>query len=747
MISQADPKNTEKINILYIIDELMGAAGAEKNLFDLVTHINLRLYNPIVVCLKGGALVETFKQKNVEIYNMDVKRIYSLRAFVKSTWLFKLIKSRNVKIMVTYHESSDYLGLFLGKISGVPLIVSSRRDMGYKLKSRHFALYKRINVFFDKIITVSDGVKNLIFDKQDALWNRLITIYNGVEFEKYEIKIDKSALRKSLGIGENDLVIGILAVLRPIKGHKYFLDAARLILNDFPQAKFLVVGSYEDKNYFEELKSIVKTLDMEHNVIFTGWRSDTGDIISIMDIFVNSSISEGFSNAVLEAMALGKPVVATNVGGTPESVVNGKTGLLVSPCNSKELADSILSFLRDMKKASQMGLVGMTRAKETFSIDAMMNKIEKLYEELLDKKSAEREKEIKPDEFKSLCFRTIKFFISHFLYYSGLLYFLRKLFQQDKSVKILTYHRVNDNEFNPLGMSVTVDNFEKQIRFISKKYNVISLKQAVTFLKGEGSIPKNPIVITFDDGYEDNYINAYPILRKYNVPATIFLTVEAIEQKHQVWLDVIEKAFVRTILQDVDLRRFKLRHYKLDSSKNKESALKETVAYAKRLSHDEINDFINEIIKSLAVDGTEINNTFSMLRWDEIISMSNDSISFGSHGMTHTILNKLSLKEAESEIAQSKAIMKERANIDTDTFAYPNGRSQDYNSDIIRLLKKHGYSASCSLIEGSNRRATDRFSLRRLCVNEGSSIGIGNLFSKEIFAAIVSGVFRPNRMF
>ena len=130
--------SSDKITILYIIDVFIKMAGAERNLFEVITRLDAERYTPIVMCLHGGKLVKILQNsRKIDVVNLNLTRIYTVKAMIKAINIFKFIKQRNVKIVVTYHESSDFLGGIIAKLAGVPVIISSRRDMGYQLKKRH----------------------------------------------------------------------------------------------------------------------------------------------------------------------------------------------------------------------------------------------------------------------------------------------------------------------------------------------------------------------------------------------------------------------------------------------------------------------------------------------------------------------------------------------------------------------------------------------------------------------------------
>ena len=283
------------------------------------------------------------------------------------------MKKENIKIVVTYHEGSDFYGGVIARLAGIPVVISSRRDMGYRLTKRHIFLYRIINRLFDRIIAVSDAVKEIIVKREHTLSSKIITIHNGVETGKYSSVIPVTEARRKLGIDNNIPVVGILAALRKVKGHRYFIEAAFIVTKEFPESRFLIIGTPEDYKYLDELKELVYSLGIQNNVIFTGEFTNTPEILSILDISVLASLNEGFSNTILESMSAGKPVVATNTGGTPEAVIDGITGILVPPCDAKALAEGILRLLRDKQLHAAMGNAAKQKAVDAFSVNKMIS--------------------------------------------------------------------------------------------------------------------------------------------------------------------------------------------------------------------------------------------------------------------------------------------------------------------------------------------------------------------------------------
>ncbi len=715
----------DKIKILYIIDVFFKVAGAERNLYEVATRLDRDKFEPIIACLNYGDCLNVFEEKGITAIDLKIDKIYSFKAVKAALALIRLIKERNVKIVVTYHEGSDFFGLLIARLAGVKVVISSRRDMGYRLKKVHILIYRLINRYFNKILTVSDAVKEIIFERENTLWNRLRTIYTSVDMEKFAQGSDADRLREEFKVQKGHKIVGMLAALRPIKGHQYFIEAAARVLKEYTDVSFLIVGWYEETMaYYVELKDLVEKLGVGNNVIFTGGRLDTPAVLSLMNISVLSSINEGFPNAALEAMASGKPMVATNSGGTPEAVIDGKTGMLVPPRDPEKLAEAILKLLNEPDTARQMGESGRKRARDVFLMDKMIETMERFYEELLKEKTR---KKAPVSAINNISYFLRKM-LRGFARYSGLFRLYKIFLNPDKGIKIIAYHRVNNDHFDPLGMNVKIDFFERQVRYIKKHCSVISLEDALQMLEGAEEIPPNAVVITFDDGYRDNYLNAFPILKKYGIPATLFITVDPIEQKTGFWFDTIISAISKTRQNSVDMAEFTGNDYPLNGFRDKLVFIKDSIRYAKTLAPAEREKFISCLLGRLKISGKEICDGNLPLNWDEIREMNKTGISFGSHGLSHTILTNLSREELIKEIRDSKKIIEEKLSKKILDFAYPNGGTNDFNLEIAALLESEGYRSGVSLMKGANNGSSDLFALKRYYVNPIAESALAELF-------------------
>jgi glycosyltransferase involved in cell wall biosynthesis len=371
--------------ILLLSDIFGKIGGAERNITQLMTGIDKDKFDLHIACFVSGELIESIRNQGISIINLNNTGIYTISGLSNLAFLKKFVTDKKISLIVTYHESSDFYGLALSHICHIP-VISSRRDMSFKTRLHHRLAYRLVGRYFDSVIAVSDAVKKEVVKRHWFPEKRIVTIYNAINVNEYGKTKDGRALRDKIGIDPNHPIVGVVANIRKIKGHHYFVHAASIIHRRNPDVEFLVVG-YEGRKpgySIDELKQYGEEIGISKNLHFLGGSMDIADLISIFDVAVLSSLSEGFSNVILEYMASSKPVVATCVGGNPEVVVHGKTGLLVPPANADALASAILAILEDKEVALRFGKAGRKRVEERFSLGVMLRNYENLFEQVID---------------------------------------------------------------------------------------------------------------------------------------------------------------------------------------------------------------------------------------------------------------------------------------------------------------------------------------------------------------------------
>lgn len=373
------------IKILFLIDRIK-AAGAQKHLMELIKGLDKVKFQPHLCLLEKNA--ENI-QLPVPISCLNVKRIYGISGIRGLLQLVRLIRREKFDIVHSYLFSENILGTIAARIAKVKVIITSRRDTGMLVQGdwQHIFSYRITNRWVDKIICVSEAVKNVTLAKEKAAPAKVKVIYNGVNVNKFTngLQLTTYELKQSLAIKDTEFVVGMIANFSWVKGHREFIEAARLVLEDVPNTKFLFIGEGPLKNC---LQATVNSQQLEDKILFLGSRIDIPDLLSIMDVSVNASYSEGMSNTILESMASGTPVVATAVDGNIETVFDSETGFLVPPKDYKAMAGAITKILRNAPLKKSLGEKARDRAFLEFNFSSMVKSFESLYETEIRRKYA-----------------------------------------------------------------------------------------------------------------------------------------------------------------------------------------------------------------------------------------------------------------------------------------------------------------------------------------------------------------------
>lgn len=346
---------------------------------------------------------------------------------------------------------------------------------------------------------------------------------------------------------------------------------------------------------------------------------------------------------------------------------------------------------------------------------------------------------------KAVAFWVFRVIVSKLVYYSGFLWLfkqLRRIFNGDNGILILAYHRINDFKNDVLDMAVTPRNFEAQIKHFLRHYHILSLDEAVRTLKEKDKIPRNAVVLTFDDGYKDNFDVLFPIVKKYNAPITVFVSVGYVELSKPFWWDQIIHSVYQTSKIDLNLNSFRLGNYKLKTKAEKRNAIYKIVNKLKEFVPSRRENIIKHLQLRLQTNSNYPEGC-NVMNWNEIDKMKHSGVTIASHGMSHTILSRLSNSEAEFEICESKKILEKQLHTNVKFFSYPNGRPEDLNNKIIELIERVGYSAACTWMHGYNKvdNIEGFFRLKRVSVAKDICTGIFGGFSKSLFETELSGLF------
>jgi L-malate glycosyltransferase len=311
------------------------------------------------------------------IYVLPLRRTYDFKALKAAFDLRQFIDVQEIQIVQTFFESADLWAGFVTKAMSRAKLIWSRRDMGILRDRKHKVAYRLLARAPDAVFAVSEEVRRHCIDVDRIDSSRVKTVHNGLDIAAWE---NISRPPKLPG----GFFVATVGNIRRVKGHDVFVKAAGLIAPLFPKVTFSVAGDILEPDYFAELQTLVRELRLTDRFHFDGGVTDLNRYLSAADIFVLPSRSEGFSNAIVEAMAASLPVVATRVGGNAEAVKEGITGLLVPPDDPEALSAAITHLLADPVQAKAMGVEGKNVASRNFTTEAMVTKIVETYEKLLN---------------------------------------------------------------------------------------------------------------------------------------------------------------------------------------------------------------------------------------------------------------------------------------------------------------------------------------------------------------------------
>lgn len=369
----------DRTSILHLSADLH-LAGAQNVLIGLINGLDREKFKSHVLSLKGGILAERIDQKYCTLTIMRPDSVFDFKIIRK---ILEIIRQDNVRIIHAHGFDAGYYGAIASAISKETVCLLHYHGRYWKEKLRRRLITWLACFLAQKVVCASwsltQEMKKTLYLPQD----KLIALYNGIDFKGLENPGHQQSLRDEFKLGEDIVLIGNVANLYPVKGQKFLIEAAKIIIDQGVNARFLIVG---DGPLKEALKNQARELGIENEVLIAGQREDIPAILSSLDVFVLCSLSEEISLALLEAMAARKPVVVTDVGGNKEVVDAGVNGLLVKPYNAEELAAAIIRCIRDKELSTKISQQAFEKISREFNLKMMINNIEKLYETLLDLK-------------------------------------------------------------------------------------------------------------------------------------------------------------------------------------------------------------------------------------------------------------------------------------------------------------------------------------------------------------------------
>ncbi len=375
------------IRLLNVVPTLL-CGGTENHFMTLARSLDAGRFDLRFACLRRwGPFVAELSDRNIPLVEYRVATFRSLNALVQQARLAKYIRQHAVQIVHTYSFYGNVFAVPPGRLAA-PVVVASIRDRGPYLTDMQKRVQRHVCRFADCVLVNAEAVKTwLVGDGYDP--SQIVVIPNGVDLARFT-PTDGAAVRRSLGVPGNTRLVAVVSRLSHLKGIEDFLEAAAIVAAARDDVRFVIVGEpspVKNRGYLDELAAHADRLGISGHVIFTGLRSDVPALLSAVDVSVMPSHNEALSNVLLESMAAGAAVVATDVGGTSEAMSSGVNGLLVKPGHPASMAAAISRLLDEPAFARWLGARARQTIVDRFSLDRMVSATEALYDRLLTTKN------------------------------------------------------------------------------------------------------------------------------------------------------------------------------------------------------------------------------------------------------------------------------------------------------------------------------------------------------------------------
>jgi glycosyltransferase involved in cell wall biosynthesis len=379
------------IRLMNVVPTLL-CGGTENHFMTLSRSLAPDQFDQRFACLRRwGPFVTELMQRQVPLVEYRVKTFRSVNALVQQARLARYIRQHAIQIVHTYSFYGNVFAVPPARFAA-PVVIASIRDRAPYLTGMQKRVQRHVCRLADRVLVNAEAVKTwLVGDGYDP--NNIVVIPNGVDLTKFTQPVDRAEVRRSLGVPDDAPLVAVVSRLSRLKGIEDFLHAAAVVGARHTNARFAIVGEpspIKNRAYLDELGQLANRLGIGDRVLFTGLRSDVPAVLQSVDVSVMPSLNEALSNVLLESMAAGAPIVATEVGGTSEALTDGENGLLVQPNDPAAMAAAITRLLDHPELAQRLGHRAQATIEQRFSLARMVAATEHLYHDLLDQKQRKK---------------------------------------------------------------------------------------------------------------------------------------------------------------------------------------------------------------------------------------------------------------------------------------------------------------------------------------------------------------------
>jgi L-malate glycosyltransferase len=373
-----------KPNVLQLVHGFI-EGGSERQMIQMVKllHDSGDYHVHVASLSTGGLLRPLIEQFGVPIIDLPLTSFYDVNMVRQTRQFISFLNKHRIDIVHAHDFYSNIFGMTGAALAGVRGRVASKRETTGTRTRAQSTVERNAFKLAHAVVANAKAVRDQLI-KEGVRRDKVSVIHNGIDLSRFQRNGDRNKVLQRLNLASlagRPIITMVANFEYRVKDHPMLLRAARRVTSEFPEARFVIAG---DGILREETERLATDLELQEACLFMGNCPSVPDLLAASDICVLSSQAEGFSNSILEYMAAARPVVATNVGGASEAVVEGETGYLVEPGQDQDLADRIIKLLRDPVRSAQMGLNGRRIVEERFSCESRLSNTAALYQRMLN---------------------------------------------------------------------------------------------------------------------------------------------------------------------------------------------------------------------------------------------------------------------------------------------------------------------------------------------------------------------------
>lgn len=382
------PNLNRKINLLHIIGSVYKYGGLERKVIQLINNLDKSVFNCYLVTLIRYNHDDHFVNLDIPIFSLEKQDGINFGIIPK---LVKILKENNIQVIHSHNWVTLFHAVIAAKMANIPVIIHG--EHGIETKNiedswRRYLVKKVLYYLCDHLIGISEEIKKTLIKNYRIPSKKVTVVHNGVEIYKSNQNRNKVKIKKKYQLEDYSLIIGSVGRIKPVKDFMTLIRAFQIIKDKYIDSALVIVGPGNDDSnpYYKELRDLLDELNIK-TVFFTGIIENIPEVLAVFDIFINTSLSEGISNTILEAMANKIPVVASRVGGNPELIEHERSGLLFESQNEQECAKCMIKILDDPDIKSRYIKNAFENVMQNHTMESMYQKNANLYTELLSIKT------------------------------------------------------------------------------------------------------------------------------------------------------------------------------------------------------------------------------------------------------------------------------------------------------------------------------------------------------------------------